>query len=64
MRSAQQGCTLQTSKKMKPKPLYRSLYFQVLVAIALGVTIGYAHPDLGAQMKPLGEGFIRLIKMI
>ena len=49
---------------MKPKPLYRSLYFQVLVAIALGVTIGYAHPDLGAQMKPLGEGFIRLIKMI
>jgi aerobic C4-dicarboxylate transport protein len=47
-----------------PTPLYRSLYFQVLVAIAIGVALGYFWPDTGAQMKPLGDGFIKLIKMI
>lgn len=47
-----------------PSPLYRSLYFQVLVAIALGIAIGYLWPDAGAQFKPLGDGFIKLIKMI
>lgn len=46
------------------KPLYKSLYFQVLVAIAIGITLGVIEPDLGAQMKPLGDGFIKLIKMI
>jgi len=44
--------------------LYKSLYFQVLVAIALGVALGHFWPDLGAQMKPLGDGFVKLIKMI
>lgn len=45
-------------------PLYRSLYFQVLVAIGLGVLLGHFYPATGAAMKPLGDGFIRLIKMI
>jgi len=45
-------------------PIYKSLYFQVLVAIAIGVTLGVMAPDLGAQMKPFGDGFIKLIKMI
>jgi aerobic C4-dicarboxylate transport protein len=45
-------------------PLYRSLYFQVLVAIAIGVALGHFAPELGAQMKPLGDGFIKLIKMM
>lgn len=46
------------------KPLYKVLYFQVICAIIIGVLLGYFYPDLGAQMKPLGDGFIKLIKMI
>lgn len=45
-------------------PLFRSLYVQVLFAIALGVWLGAAHPELGVKMQPLGVGFIRLIKML
>jgi aerobic C4-dicarboxylate transport protein len=41
-----------------------SLYLQVLIAIALGVALGAFYPALGAQMKPLGDGFIRLIRMM
>ena len=46
------------------KPLYASLYFQVIVAIVIGVLLGHFFPDTGAAMKPLGDGFIKLIKMI
>lgn len=46
------------------KPFYKNLYFQVLVAIAIGVTLGVLQPNLAEQMKPLGDGFIKLIKMI
>lgn len=42
----------------------RTLYFQVLVAIALGVIIGSLWPETGTSMKPLGDAFINLIKMI
>lgn len=49
---------------MAHKPLYRSLYFQVVTAIILGVGLGHFYPDTGAAMKPLGDGFIKLIKMI
>jgi aerobic C4-dicarboxylate transport protein len=52
------------SKKPSSKPLYASLYFQVIVAIVLGILLGYFFPDTGAAMKPLGDGFIKLIKMI
>ena len=45
-------------------PLYKSLYFQVLVAIAVGVLLGYFVPDTAATLKPLGDGFIKLIKMM
>ena len=44
--------------------IFRHLYVQVLVAIALGVALGALNPELGAQLKPLGEAFIRLIKML
>lgn len=47
-----------------PLPFYRSLYFQVLLAIALGVGLGSFAPQTGVAMKPLGDVFIRLIKMI
>jgi len=46
------------------KAIYRSLYFQVIVAITIGVLLGHFYPDTGAAMKPLGDGFIKLIKMI
>ncbi len=45
-------------------PLYRHLYVQVLVAIVLGVIIGHFWPTLGQSLKPLGDGFIKLVKMI
>ncbi|PZQ51256.1 MAG: C4-dicarboxylate transporter DctA [Rhodovulum sulfidophilum] len=48
----------------KPVPLYKQLYVQVLVAIALGITVGHFWPDLGASLKPFGDAFIKLVKMI
>ena len=46
------------------EPLYKSLYFQVIVAIVIGVLVGHFSPYTGEQMKPLGDGFIKLIKMM
>ena len=46
------------------KPWYRHLYVQVLGAIVLGVLLGHFYPALGAQMKPLGDAFIKMIKML
>src|SRR6201991_33551 len=46
------------------KPLYRSLYFQVIIAIIAGVLLGFFAPHTGEAMKPLGDAFIKLIKMI
>ena len=46
------------------RPLYKSLYAQVLTAVVLGVLLGHFYPSLGEQMKPLGDGFIKLIKMV
>ncbi|MBP3983607.1 dicarboxylate/amino acid:cation symporter [Pseudoxanthomonas helianthi] len=45
-------------------PLYRHLYFQVLVAIVLGALLGHFQPALGESLKPLGDAFIKLVKMI
>ena len=46
------------------KPFYQSLYVQVLAAIVIGVALGHFYPQIGAQMKPLGDAFIKLIKML
>jgi aerobic C4-dicarboxylate transport protein len=46
------------------RPWYAILYVQVLIAIAIGIALGYAYPKTGAAMKPLGDGFILLIKMM
>ena len=48
----------------KRTPIYKVLYFQVVCAIVIGIVLGVVAPDIGAQMKPFGDGFIRLIKMI
>ena len=45
-------------------PIYKVLYFQVICAIVIGILLGFLAPEIGAQMKPFGDGFIRLIKMI
>jgi aerobic C4-dicarboxylate transport protein len=45
-------------------PLIRHLYVQVLIGITLGIMLGVAAPDLGVQMKPLGDAFVKLIKML
>lgn len=44
--------------------ILKSLYVQVLIAIAIGILLGYYHSEAGTQMKPLGDGFIKLIKMM
>jgi len=44
--------------------LWRSLYFQVVAGIVAGVALGLFYPEAGARMKPLGDGFIKLIRMM
>src|SRR4051812_34716509 len=46
------------------RPFYRSLYLQVLTAVVVGVLVGYFAPHTGEAMKPLGDAFIKLIKMM
>lgn len=46
------------------KGFYKHLYFQVLIAIIVGVAVGTFFPDLGTSLKPLGDGFVKLIKMV
>lgn len=48
----------------KPGRWYGQLYIQVLIAIAAGVALGYFYPGAGEAMKPLGDAFIKLVKMI
>lgn len=58
------GARLKHRKGDEMRRLTRHLYFWVLVAILLGGTIGYFEPQLGVNLKPLGDGFIALIKML
>ena len=50
--------------KGAPKKIYQQLYIQVLMAIIVGIFLGHYYPELATEMKPLGDGFIQLIKMI
>ncbi|MCV3210927.1 dicarboxylate/amino acid:cation symporter [Mesorhizobium sp. YC-39] len=45
-------------------PFYRHLYVQVLAAIAAGVLLGHFYPETGEALKPLGDAFIKLVKMV
>src|SRR5258707_9936845 len=45
-------------------PLYRHLYFQVVCAILIGIVLGHFYPTLAVKMQPLGEAFIKAIKML
>lgn len=53
-----------TVEAPRKKPFYTSLFFQLGVAIVAGVLIGHFLPNVGSQLRPLGDGFIMLIKMI
>ena len=55
---------MQTIPTATRQPLYKSLYAQVLTAIVIGVLVGHFFPQTGEALKPLGDGFIKLIKMI
>ena len=48
----------------RPLPWYRYLYAQVLIAIVAGVLVGHFAPTAGQALKPIGDGFIKLVKMI
>ena len=53
-----------SSKTAARQPFYSRLYFQVVTGIVLGVLLGHFWPETGAEMRPLGDGFIKLIKMM
>ncbi len=55
---------MQQASVKEKTPFYRELYFQVLAAIFLGALVGHLFPELGASLKPLGDSFIKLVKMI
>ena len=46
------------------QPLYKSLYVQVIIAITIGILLGHFYPETGVALKPLGDGFVKLIKMV
>src|SRR5260370_18735033 len=45
-------------------PFYRKLYVQVLIAVALGATLGYLYPEFSTSLKPYGDAFVRAIKVV
>ena len=49
---------------MKTGKLLKLLYVQVLIGLALGIAVGHYWPDFGASLKPLGDGFVKLVKMM
>ena len=51
-------------KEKKAQPWYLQLWFQVLVAMVLGIALGHLYPDLGARMQPLGDAFIKAIRVL
>jgi aerobic C4-dicarboxylate transport protein len=59
---------LNPASRMQPEPTrvpwWRLLYVQVLLAVAAGIVLGWLAPEAGKTLKPLGDGFIKLIKMM
>ena len=55
---------ISTAAPAARRPFYRHLYFQVLLAIVAGGAIGHFWPDFGESLKPLGDAFIKLVKMV
>src|SRR6266567_9282639 len=53
-----------TTQSARRRPWYAVLYVQVLIAIVIGIALGHFYPQTGTKMKPLGDAFIQLIKMM
>ena len=53
-----------TTLEAPRQPFYRMLYVQVLAAITIGILLGHFYPETGVALKPLGDGFVKLIKMV
>jgi len=53
-----------TCLSMNSSRLFRSLYFQVILAILIGILVGHFAPETGTKLKPLGDAFIKLVKMM
>jgi len=51
-------------KSSPRKPWHQILYIQVLIAVFIGILVGWFFPDAGKSLKPLGDGFVKLVKMI
>ena len=51
-------------KSKKAQPWYLQLWFQVLVAMVIGIALGHFYPSLGAKMQPLGDAFIKAIRVL
>ncbi|MBP6563668.1 MAG: dicarboxylate/amino acid:cation symporter [Neisseriaceae bacterium] len=55
---------LNSGTPLKKQKFYKILYVQVIFAITVGILLGHFYPDIGESMKPLGDAFIKLVKMI
>ncbi|SDF67884.1 dicarboxylate/amino acid:cation symporter [Pseudomonas seleniipraecipitans] len=53
-----------TTNDVVRQPFYKMLYVQVLFAITVGILLGHFYPETGVALKPLGDGFVKLIKMV
>ncbi len=53
-----------TTNDVVRQPFYKMLYVQVLAAITIGIILGHFYPETGVALKPLGDGFVKLIKMV
>lgn len=58
------GTTMAGGEAAPARPWYTILYVQVLIAVAIGILVGYLNPELGKAMKPFGDAFIKLVKML
>ncbi len=56
--------TTQPAVPVVRQPFLKTLYFRVIVGIALGVLVGALYPNFAVSMKPFGDGFIKLIRMM
>ncbi|MDR8325172.1 cation:dicarboxylase symporter family transporter, partial [Acinetobacter baumannii] len=56
--------TLDQETVQKKQKFHQILYVQVIFAIILGILIGHFYPELGESLKPLGDAFIKIVKMI
>jgi aerobic C4-dicarboxylate transport protein len=64
MKVATQEQGVHASRRGAPRRWYHHLYAQVLLAIVLGAVVGHFWPSTGEALKPLGDGFIKLVKMV